>query len=88
MYPEILNVFNFTISLILIFFIDFLNPRVQARVVTKGQKKILCSYLGPVLVMAVILNIPKMVSLAELLFSQVNTPLSLVQSRQGCALIG
>ena len=43
----------------------------KARVVTKGQKKILCSYLAPVLVMAVILNIPKMVSLAKLLFSQV-----------------
>ena len=39
--------------------------------VTKGQKKILCTYLVPVLVMAVILNIPKMVSLAKLLFSQV-----------------
>ena len=44
---------------------------IQARVVTKGQKKILCSYLVPVLVMAVILNVPKIVGLAQLLFSQV-----------------
>ena len=49
----------------------FVKSCLQARVVTKGQKKILCSYLLPVLVMAVILNIPKMVSLAKLLFSQV-----------------
>ena len=62
----------FTISITIERYIAVCSPLTyQARVVTKGQKKILCSYLVPGLVMAIILNIPKMVSLAKLLFSQV-----------------